>query len=44
VPGHLTDGAYLSAGERLHVRLRTADKPGGTGFKAAYRTGNLTLR
>jgi hypothetical protein len=43
VPGHLTDGAYLSVGERLHVRLRTADKPGGTGFKAAYRTGKLTL-
>jgi hypothetical protein len=42
VPGHLTDGAYLSVGERLHVRLRTADKPRGIGFKAAYRTGKLT--
>lgn len=43
VPGHLTDGAYLSVGERLHVRLRTAGKPRGIGFKAAYRTGKLTL-
>ncbi|PSN38794.1 hypothetical protein C0J52_23227 [Blattella germanica] len=38
VPGHLTDGAYLSEGERMHIRLRTADKPGGIGFKAVYRT------
>jgi hypothetical protein len=43
LPGHLTDGAYLSEGERLRVRLRTADKPRGIGFKAVYRTGKLTL-
>jgi hypothetical protein len=42
VPGHLTDGAYVSEGERLHVRLRTADKPKGIGFKAVYRTGKFT--
>jgi len=42
VPGHLTDGAYLSEGERLHVRLQTADKPRGIGFKAVYKTGKLT--
>ncbi|XP_068083923.1 uncharacterized protein [Anabrus simplex] len=35
---HLTDGAFLSAGERLQVRLRTADRPHGIGFKAIYRT------
>ena len=43
VPGHLTDGAYVSEGERLHVRLRTADKPKGIGFKAVYRTGKFIL-
>jgi hypothetical protein len=42
VPGHLTDGAYVSEGERLHVRLRTWDKPKGIGFKAVYRTGKFT--
>jgi hypothetical protein len=42
VPGYLTDGAYVSEGERLHVRLRTADKPKGIGFKAVYRTGTFT--
>jgi hypothetical protein len=42
VPGHITDGAYVSEGERLRVRLRTADKPKGTGFKAVYRTGKFT--
>jgi len=42
VPGHLTDGAYVSEGERLHVRLRTSDKPKGIGFKALYRTGKFT--
>jgi hypothetical protein len=42
VPGHLTDGAYVSEGERLHVRLRTSDKPKGIGFKAVYRTGKFT--
>jgi hypothetical protein len=43
VPGHITDGTYLSEGERLHVRLQTADKPRGIGFKAVYKTGNLSL-
>ena len=42
VPGHLTDGAYVSQGERLYVRLHTADKPKGTGFKAVYKTGKFT--
>lgn len=37
---HLTDGAFLSNGERLQVRLRTADRPTGIGFKAIYKTVN----
>ncbi|KAJ8894758.1 hypothetical protein PR048_000065 [Dryococelus australis] len=40
IPGHLTDGAYISHGERLQIQLRTGDKPHGKGFKATYRTGN----
>lgn len=38
VAGQLTDGAFVSIGERLQVRLRTGDHPRGTGFKALYHT------
>lgn len=41
--GHLTDGAFLSVGERLQIRLRTGDRPRGSGFRAIYRTINLDL-
>lgn len=43
ISSHLTDGVFLSSGERLQVRLRTADHPKGTGFKAVYRTGQLSM-
>ncbi|XP_017779050.1 PREDICTED: uncharacterized protein LOC108564494 isoform X2 [Nicrophorus vespilloides] len=33
----LTDGTYVSNGDRMKVRLRTHDKPRGSGFKAAYK-------
>lgn len=36
----MTDGAFVSIGERLQVRLRTGDHPKGIGFKAIYRTIN----
>lgn len=38
--GQLTDGAFVSIGERLQIRLRTGDRPRGSGFKAIYRTVN----
>ncbi|GLV32031.1 tolkin [Carabus blaptoides fortunei] len=40
VSGQLTDGAFVSTGERLQVRLRTADRPLGAGFRAQYKTVN----
>lgn len=40
VPGQLTDGAFVSTSERLQVRLRTADRPLGAGFRAQYKTVN----
>lgn len=40
VVGQLTDGVFVSNGERLQVRLRTADRPLGAGFKAIYKTVN----
>ncbi|XP_049809059.1 uncharacterized protein LOC126252230 [Schistocerca nitens] len=42
-PTHLTDGVFLSVGERLQVRLRTADRPSGAGFSAVYRTVGAAL-
>lgn len=40
VAGQLTDGAFVSTGERLQLRLRTADRPSGVGFQALYKTVN----
>uniref|UniRef100_A0A8D8UV33 Cubilin n=1 Tax=Cacopsylla melanoneura TaxID=428564 RepID=A0A8D8UV33_9HEMI len=36
----LSDGAYLSFGERLELRLRTGASPTGRGFKANYKIVN----
>lgn len=34
----ISDGTFLSEGEKLIIRLISNDKPKGTGFKANYRT------
>ncbi|KAL1462283.1 hypothetical protein WDU94_014132 [Cyamophila willieti] len=36
----LSEGAYLSFGERLELRLRTGSSPTGRGFKANYKIVN----
>ncbi|KAI5717646.1 hypothetical protein M8J77_009092 [Diaphorina citri] len=36
----LSDGAFLSFGERLELRLRTGASPSGRGFKANYKIVN----
>lgn len=35
----ISDGVFLSVGERLQVRLKTGDFPRGRGFRAIYKTG-----
>ena len=37
--GGLGDGNFISSGEEMIVRMRTADHPSGNGFRAVYRTG-----
>ncbi|KAL1128856.1 hypothetical protein AAG570_013390 [Ranatra chinensis] len=37
--GLLSDGVYVSSGERMQIILKTGDKPLGRGFRAVYRTG-----
>ncbi|XP_075225285.1 uncharacterized protein LOC142326585 [Lycorma delicatula] len=39
-PSHLSDGVFVSVGERLQVRLKTGDMPKGKGFRAIYKTVN----
>ncbi|XP_039285263.1 cubilin-like [Nilaparvata lugens] len=34
----LSDGVFLSVGERLQIRLKTGDEPKGRGFRAVYKT------
>lgn len=41
--GGLGDGNFISAGEEMIVRLRTADYPTGNGFRAVYRTGRSKI-
>ncbi|XP_024085463.1 uncharacterized protein LOC106663479 isoform X2 [Cimex lectularius] len=38
MPGILSDGAYVSAGERIQITLRTGDNPMGRGYQAIYKT------
>lgn len=38
-PEQLADGAFLSLGEALALRLRTRDHPEGKGFTAVYKIG-----
>jgi hypothetical protein len=40
----LSDGAFLSFGERLELRLRTGASPSGRGFKANYKIGEFRGR
>ena len=35
----LSDGVFVSTGERLQIRLKTGDVPRGKGFRAIYKTG-----
>lgn len=37
---HLSDGMFVSAGERVQLRLKTGDNPHGRGFRAVYKSGN----
>lgn len=38
---HLSDGMFVSAGERVQLRLKTGDNPHGRGFRAVYKSGNV---
>lgn len=41
IPDLISDGIYISAGERMQLTLRTGDAPQGKGYSANYRTGIL---
>lgn len=36
---HLSDGVFLSMGERIQLWLKTGDSPRGKGFRAVYKSG-----
>lgn len=42
-PTLLSDGVYVSSGERMQVTLRTGDNPVGRGYKIVYKAGTLTF-
>jgi CUB domain len=41
---HINDGAFVSLGETLILRIRSGNEPRGKGFKAVYKTSECCYR
>jgi hypothetical protein len=41
---HINDGAFVSMGESLKIRIRTGNEPRGRGFKAIYKTSECSFK